>query len=228
LEHEALTCPFCGAPYREVIPSGTVQVKCKYCKGTILVPPQFGGAGLRCPNHPDVLAVGLCNDCSGNYCDNCLYLYHVRDGTLHLCSNCVKKRETRGATVSLISGSLILLLGFFFMFIPDPEAAVRGIIFMIIGLFATLWGFGKRSSLPTLGSVRERNEVARKQMEARKSYVSQASPIELHNILLNDYMRDYGAEFGWRVLEREIDTYIQAAGMTRSEALRKLAEEKGY
>jgi hypothetical protein len=40
-------------------------------------------------------------------------------------------------------------------------------------------------------------------------------------------MRDYGAEFGWRVLEREIDAYTQA-GMTRSEALRKLAEEKGY
>jgi len=210
-----------------VIPSDTVQVKCKYCKGTILVPPQFGGAVVRCPNHPDVLAVGLCNDCGGNYCDSCLYLYEVRDGTLHLCSNCVKKRETRGATVSLISGALILLLGFFFIFIPDPEAVVRSILFMIIGLSATLWGIVKRSNLPKLGTLRERDEAAKKLMESRKSYVSQASPIELHNILLNDYMRDYGAEFGWRVLEREIDARMQK-GMTRNEVLRKLAEEKGY
>jgi hypothetical protein len=129
--------------------------------------------------------------------------------------------------VSLISGFLILLLGFLFIFIPDPEAVVRGVIFMIIGLSAMLWGIGKRSSLPKLGTLRERNEAAKKLMEARKSYVSQASPIELHNILLNDYMRDYGAEFGWRVLEREIDAHMQA-GMTRNEALRKLAEEKGY
>jgi hypothetical protein len=129
--------------------------------------------------------------------------------------------------VSLISGSLILLLGFFFIFIPDPEAVVRGIFFMIIGLSATLWGISKRSGLPKLGTLRERNEAAKKQIESRKSFVSQASTFELHNILLNDHMRDYGAEFGWRILEREIDTYMQA-GMTRSEALRKLAKEKGY
>jgi hypothetical protein len=129
--------------------------------------------------------------------------------------------------VSLISGSLILLLGFLFIFVPDPEAVVRGVIFIIIGLSATLWGIGKRSNPSKLGTLKERNEAAKKQIESRKSFSSQASPIELHNMLLNDYMRDYGAEFGWRVLEREIDAYTQA-GMTRSEALRKLAEEKGY
>jgi hypothetical protein len=122
---------------------------------------------------------------------------------------------------------MILLLGFLFIFIPDPEAAVRGIVFMIIGLSAMLWGIGKRSTLPKLGTLREKNEAARKQLETRKSFVSQASTFELHNTLLNHYMRDYGAEFGWRVLEREIDAYTQA-GMTRSQALRKLAEEKGY
>jgi hypothetical protein len=210
-----------------VIPSGTVQVKCKYCKGTILVPPEFGGAIVRCPNHPDILAVGLCNDCSGNYCDNCLYLYKVRDGTLHLCSNCVKKRETQGATVTLILGALISLVGFLFIFIPDPEAVVRGLIFIIIGIPYVLWGISKRSNLPKIDTLRERNEAAKKQTESRKSFVSQASTFELYNILLNDHMRDYGAEFGWRILEREIDTYMQA-GMTRSEALRKLAIEKGY
>ncbi len=202
-------------------------MKCKYCKGTILVPPQFGGGVFRCPNHPEVLAVGLCNDCGGNYCDNCLYLYDVRDGTLNLCSNCARKRETRGTTISLISGSLILLLGFLFIFTPDPEAPIMGIGFMIIGLSSVLWGLIKRSNLSKLRTLREKNEAAKKMTEARRSFVSQASAFELYNILLNNYMRDYGAEFGWRVLEREIDARM-LTGMKRIEVLTKLAEEKGY
>jgi hypothetical protein len=94
-----------------------------------------------------------------------------------------------------------------------------GIGFVIIGLSSMLWGLVKRSNLPKLRTLRERNEAAMKLMESRKSFVSQASAIELHNLLLYHYMRDYGAESGWRILEREIDIYMQT-GMTRSEALR--------
>ncbi|MEM3697801.1 MAG: hypothetical protein QXQ94_09945, partial [Candidatus Bathyarchaeia archaeon] len=46
---EAFLCPFCGAPYKELIPAGVVQVKCTYCGATVLVPPRLGGLTQRCP-----------------------------------------------------------------------------------------------------------------------------------------------------------------------------------
>ncbi len=92
-KEEAFTCPMCGAPYRMLIPAGFVQVKCNYCGASVLVPPHLGGAVQQCPNHPDALAIGICNDCGGNFCDRCLYLFEDRGGTLYLCSKCYKNRK---------------------------------------------------------------------------------------------------------------------------------------
>jgi len=223
LERETLTCPFCGAPHREVIPADTVQVKCRYCGGTILVP----SSAPRCPNHPEVLAVGLCNNCGGSYCDSCLYLSNVKNATLYLCPNCFKNREAMGTTVTLILGSLVLLLGFFLVLIPTVEAAIRGFFCLLVGFAAISWGIYRRSHFPKGASLKERKETTLREIESRKSWGSQASEFELYQRLLSEGMRDYGPQFGWQMLERRIDSYVQS-GMSRSEALRKLAEEKGY
>lgn len=116
---EAFTCPFCGAPYRELIPSGVVQVKCQYCGATVLVPPRLGGAVQRCPNHPDVLAIGLCNDCGGSYCGRCLYIHKVRERNspvlgiweIHLCSKCYSSRQKRKVIGAIIATIFMLIIG---------------------------------------------------------------------------------------------------------------------
>jgi len=230
LEHEALICPFCGAPYREVIPSGTVQVKCKYCGGTILVPTQLGGETRRCPNHQDVLAIGLCNDCGESYCDSCLSFYHVEHGTLHLCPNCFKERETEKVQWALIMGVLVLLAGFFFIsFAPSSEdAVVSGVFF--IGVFALpflAWGIYRTTHLPQALTIKDRNEEIKKETEFRKAFGSEAAGHELYARLANESIRNYGPMLGYEILERRIGYYM-LSGMTRSEAVRKLAEEYSY
>jgi len=90
-EKEAFLCPFCGAPYSELVPAGTVQVKvkCRYCGATILVPPFFirqGGAVQRCRKHPDNLAVGFCKNCQKTFCDKCLRVWRA----LYLCHKCLE------------------------------------------------------------------------------------------------------------------------------------------
>jgi len=218
LERETLTCPFCGAPHRGVIPSGTVQVKCKYCGGTILVP----SSAPCCPGHPEVLAVGLCNDCGGSYCDSCLYLAKIKEATLYLCPGCYKKRVATGTTVAFVLLALCLVMGFFLFLVEPPQ----GVVLLIFTLPLLAWVIYSRFHPPKFDTLKERTEATRRAAESRKAFISQLSTFELYNVLLNDCMRDYGAESGWKVLEREIDSYVQTS-MTRSEAIRKIAEEKG-
>jgi len=226
---EMILCPFCGAPHRETIPTGTVQVKCKYCGGTILVPAEFGGVVQRCPNHPEVLAVGLCNDCGGSYCDGCLSLFTVEHGVLHLCPNCYKERETERAYFALIIGGLLILAGFFFIALaPNPEGGLAvGVLFVFFGLPFTAWGIYRTYYVPMALTIKERNEAIRKEVEFRKSVGAQASASELYQRLARESMYYYGPMIGYEILERRINYYTMA-GMSRSEAVRKLAEDYGY
>lgn len=122
MAEEALTCPFCGAPYRAIIPAGTIQVRCSYCGATILVPPRLGGAVRQCPNHPDTLAAGLCNDCGQSYCTRCLYVLNVEGGKLHVCEKCYEKRNSMKTVGALF---LLVLSLIFFMSIPFIIATPR-------------------------------------------------------------------------------------------------------
>jgi DNA-directed RNA polymerase subunit RPC12/RpoP len=131
-EKEAFICPFCGAPYRTLIPAGAVQVECQYCKSTILVPPRLGGVVQRCPNHPDVLAVGLCNDCGNSYCDRCLYVYRVRDGKLHVCSECYQKRQNKKIFGAVSAATIMLCL----TLAAIPKPPVAGAFFLLFIMFA--------------------------------------------------------------------------------------------
>jgi len=108
---ETFLCPFCGAPYKELIPAGVVQVKCHYCGATVLVPPRLGGLTQRCPNHPDTLAIGLCNDCGKSYRDNCLYIFETKDEKLYLCAQCHKNRTqvARAKAIFMFATSMIFI-----------------------------------------------------------------------------------------------------------------------
>lgn len=123
---EAFICPFCGAPHRTLIPAGAVQVKCRYCGATVLVPPRLGGAVQRCPNHPDILAVGLCNDCGKSYCDRCLYIHKVKDGRLHVCSKCYENRNTMKRVGAFFSLALSILFFVLFLILSAKAIAYRG------------------------------------------------------------------------------------------------------
>jgi len=229
LEPEALSCPFCGALYRELIPSGTVQMKCKYCGGAIVVPAYFSGEVRRCSNHPDVLAVGLCNDCGSNFCEACLYFYDVEHGTLHLCPNCYKDREAKRALGGVFAGVFMLLFAFFFLAIDSGKGGglFVGALFGIIGVGFVAYGIMKRSYVPVGQTLLRRRELFESDLEFRGSLGSQAPTVELYNALLADSLRNYGPKLAMNMLERELDNYEQG-GLTRGEAVRRLAREKGY
>jgi len=106
MERQALICPVCGAPHRRAVPSGIVQVKCRYCGASIVVPADAS----RCPNHPDILATAVCNDCS-SCCRDCLSAYDLQDGVLQLSSNCLARRHTDRAKAAIYFGILAALLG---------------------------------------------------------------------------------------------------------------------
>lgn len=92
-EEKALACPVCNAPYRKLIHPGATQIRCDYCGAAVLVPPHLGGPIQHCPNHPDVYATSVCNDCGQGFCDSCLYVFDVRDGRLYLCPECYESRR---------------------------------------------------------------------------------------------------------------------------------------
>lgn len=179
----------------------------------------------RCPNHPEISAVSLCNDCRGSYCEGCLYLFEVNhQGTLHLCPSCSKKRESTATTVAMIVGVVCMLFGLIGIAVSTPEGVVRGVFSLFAGFAAAAWALQRRTETPKGTTLRDKKEALKVAME---TWVSKASDFELHQRLLHDAMREHGAETGWQILERKIGSYMKA-GMTRSQALRKLAEEKGY
>jgi hypothetical protein len=152
---ESFACPFCGAPYRTLVPDGIVQVKCEYCGASVLVPPHLGGIVRRCSNHPDVAATGICNDCGSNSCRDCLRTYELqtRDAgaTLYLCEGCYRSRRMKDANGSMFAGIMILLVGIMLVGvairIQEPIAIVMSILFLIVGIGALFFGVSQRTQV---------------------------------------------------------------------------------
>lgn len=158
MAEEVLFCPFCGAPYSESIPAGVVQVKCRYCGAEILVPPRLGGAVRRCPNHPELLALGLCNDCGKSFCDQCLYVWEIDHGRLNLCSKCYQNRNVVGNVVSVIgfAFSVILLLVFFVvLFAPGRSGDGSFVVLLFWGLILMAVSLASRRLRKKPESVRD-------------------------------------------------------------------------
>jgi len=135
---EVLVCPFCGAPHGEIIPVGVVQVKCHYCGAEVLVPPRLGGVVQRCPNHPAVLALGLCNNCNGSFCDQCLFVFEADHSRLNLCSRCFESRNTMsrvGSILGLALSVVFLLASIVAIATPFHSDTSSAIGLLLISLF---------------------------------------------------------------------------------------------
>ncbi len=213
MERRALICPVCGAPHRRAVPSGVVQVKCIYCGAAIVVPADAS----RCPNHPDILATAVCNDCRSSYCRDCLSAYRLEDGILQLCSNCLARRHTKRAEAITLTGFLIALLGVFStIFYP-----VIGIL--TIALFAApliVYGVHSlrrpyRQGLPLSGGYIAVNE--------EKPF---RTTQEIHRDLLDEFVKSYGGVHGSIMLENRLKSYMKE-GFSREAAIRQLAEDQG-
>ncbi|MEM3785547.1 MAG: hypothetical protein QW667_07380 [Candidatus Bathyarchaeia archaeon] len=152
---EAVTCPFCGAPYREIIPADTVQVKCNYCGVIILVPPHLGGIARQCPNHPQTLAAGICNDCGQSFCTRCLYVFNIKSGKLYICAKCYENRNHMKSVAAVVSLALALIFFAaipFLLTLPRVSSDVGGIARVMLGAISLLTlsaiGFSRAKKMP--------------------------------------------------------------------------------
>lgn len=138
MAEEVLVCPFCGAPHRESIPVGVVQVKCHYCGAGIIVPPRLGGIVQRCPNHPETLAVGLCNDCGNSFCDRCLYIWQIKHGRLNICSSCFDSRNSMKSVGAILGIVMSVIFFLFFLFAVSRPSASSGSSLAVV-LFSAIF-----------------------------------------------------------------------------------------
>ena len=221
-EPDSLFCRFCGAPYRQIVQANTVQLKCDYCGGTFVIPQDLSDQ-VRCQNHPDKLPVGLCNDCGGSFCGDCLHIYDLRTergppANLFLCPGCLFARHRAKADQVFMGGLAMLFIGILvsFMFLPLLHSAWSGLwlllLFAIVGLTFSSYGVAKRRTVkidePTVNSVRRVDDRIR---------ASPATP-ETYNRLLSVYLSRYGPTIGYDLLRNEISERM-SRGQTFWEAV---------
>ena len=139
---EAFLCPFCGAPYHEVISAGTDHVECPYCGHSILTSSRHGKESEKCTNHPEVQAVGFCYDCGRLFCEQCLKIIERKTAGSDqprkspLCLQCISRIErekiahkrNRRNTLGFIALSVIIvstLIGYAIYTQSFPTGAAR-------------------------------------------------------------------------------------------------------
>ena len=219
-ETELFLCPFCGAPQRMIIPEGTLQVKCPYCGGVVLVPPWMGGKTVRCGNHPERLAVGVCNDCGRNFCGECLYIYHLRTrdtkATLYLDQTCLRKRYAARANKIKFSGMAIVAYGIFLSIVFPPF----GIMVIIGGAALIAYGIYK-SKEPPPEVVIGKTLMERQQIEADPKLKKAVDAEKLYNELLTEYVNKWGGRAGIDLLQSEISAYTRQ-GVSFPEAVKRI------
>ena len=203
------TCPFCGAPYGEFIPSGVVQVKCRYCGGIVPVTPRLEGLAKRCSNHPETMAMGLCLDCGESVCDRCLNI--VEDRGKHLvCPSCLKRRRENHVLATRMIGVLSLLFGLIILLGSlSSSLSLYGIMLISLSFLAFFWPFPETYTI----------------FEKRQAMLGTGaqSVEELYRKLVDRYEKVYG---GGKELERIMNVYIKY-GLNREDAIRKIAREEG-
>lgn len=209
-ETKDVRCPFCGAPYKKLIPPNALQLKCDYCGAMFRVPPRIGVEIPQCANHPDRFAVGICDDCGRNFCSDCLDIYDfkTRDGsaTLHLCPECLNKREVDKANSYILGGIIVTLVGFFFSAILAPVGApiVVGIFILILGVSEIVYGVNQRPA-------EAGEEEAEAETEEEAPVSAEAGEMEqadaLYDQLLDKYIVHWGIPTGPQLLDDEIKAY---------------------
>lgn len=222
---EAFTCPFCGAPYRGAVPSDVVQVACKYCGGTILVPPELGGSVRRCPNHPDALAIGLCNDCGKNYCSHCLHIYTIEHARLYVCPNCLRARLNKQVKDLSLIAFILFLLGLSFLAI-SPLGVILWTIFLPIPMIAyVLYRMSHPAGKPTVFDEMEAPTIYEEKEALKKGAILDSG--KLYKKMLLEYSIRWGSISGKMMLNSRINAYLKK-GFDREEAIRRVALAEGY
>lgn len=222
-ETRGFTCPFCGAPYKKLIPSDALQLTCDYCGATFRTPLRIGVEIPQCYNHPERFAVGICNDCRKNFCSECLqtYDFKTRDGSamLYLCPRCLRDRYLKKANNYILSGILLFLIG-----IPSAIFALPvGIFLMIIGTLEVFYGSSKRSEANKEFPVQE--PQAQEERRAGQEGSEEVDVEVLYDKLLTKYIEHWGVQNGIQLLDNEIKAYTWH-GETFAEAVRKVYERQ--
>jgi len=222
---EAFLCPFCGAPYRELIPADTVQVKCRYCGATVLVPPRLGGAAKRCPNHPETLAVGICSGCGKNYCEHCLHVYTPANvnAQVYYCPECLQKMVEKQK-----AGAVMLFIFFvvYALFLSSfSGGAGIGAFMLLCGFLFLALVFSRE---PVYSTVYEKRIEQEKQLEPKTSEKKQLTPKEIEEAgKLYQRLRDlYRREREEQLLEDRI-RWRMITGESREEAIYNIARQRG-
>jgi hypothetical protein len=104
------------------------------------------------------LALGLCNDCSRSFCDQCLFVFEADHLRLNLCAKCFESRNAMSRVVSVFGlvFSVVFLLVFIVAiatpFHSDGSSAI-GLLF--ISLFTMAASLASMRIRKKLVSVRE-------------------------------------------------------------------------
>jgi hypothetical protein len=206
-EPEPVRCPFCGAPYRDVIPADVVQLKCKYCGGIFQV-ALAAGEVARCVNHPEKVAVGMCNDCGREFCGNCLHAYrmaaHGENATLYLCPNCLSARYQRKTQGFVYTGALFAFLGLLLVFVVP----VAGAVFLVPGGLSLAYGL-----LAHAGEAQESNvDELKNQQEQKKAELVEQDGVDydaVYDDLVARYVDHWGPSLGTQLLDDEINACMR-------------------
>jgi hypothetical protein len=193
-----------------------------------MVPTFFGGVIQRCTSHPNILAAGLCNDCGQSYCENCLSLESVKGGTLFLCPTCRARREGEKTRDSLLLGVSMFALGILaLLFASEPLEGMFGLI--MFAFFASpflIWGLYRTLTPPHVRTLKVIREEEKQQEAFITGPPEKTSPSVIYDQLLNRYLRVYDPKVAYDALEHRIQLY-HLSGMSRGEAVKKIAEEEG-
>lgn len=168
----------------------------------------MGAEVSRCVNHPEKVAVGMCNDCGRSFCGSCLHVFNLvtRDtsATLYLCPDCLKARYARRLQGYIYAGVLLFVMSVFFGIL----VAAAGLVLFVLGLVAVLYGFLARS-----GTIEEPTiDELKGQQEKRKAEVAEQGDGDyeaMYDELVNRYVNRWGASEGLELLDEEISAYTR-------------------
>jgi hypothetical protein len=227
---EAFLCPFCNAPYREFISFGTVQVRCKYCGATLLVPPRLGGTLQKCLNHREIIASGVCNGCGGNYCGDCLFFVPQESRQplpeyAYFCASCLERKGLKSWSKPdsvMVTLGLFLIIAGFLIFITSP---FLGVVFLLFGFVFLLSSSGEKTEFPTVSRVFEKMSNLSKRVENIKIAMNLQEAEALYRNMNYPIYTYQGRLITRRDDDLLLKKYTQA-GLSRKEAIFRVVSER--
>lgn len=126
-------------------------------------------------------------------------------------------------------GLFVFIMGMLFAFaVPAPQNIVIG-AFLSVFLASPflIWGIYRIFTPPHVDTLKATRERGKQQEEEPTTItIEKAPPSLVYDRLLNKYLRIYDPKVAYDALERRIQLY-RLSGMSRSEAVKKIAEEEG-